>query len=111
MVELYPWHSTKVNAPIAPPQSVLDQFLWGPLAEIDLDTVFAFGKDWVYAARRLGLEETHVWGPNAFRTSARQGAVFRLPCQHQRLVVLWQSGYAGPPGGDDVQRLRELLAA
>jgi hypothetical protein len=109
MVELYPWHSKKVNATIAPPRAVLDEFVWGPLAEVNVDTVFAFGKPWVQVAKRLGLEETHVWDRDAFCSPAREGAAFLLPSQRQRLVVLWQSGYAGPPGDADVQRLRDLL--
>lgn len=109
MVELYPWHSKKVNAKIAPPQGVLEQFVWAPIAELDVDTVFAFGKPWLDVARRLGLVATQRFGPTAFLSPARDGAVFALASGHQLLVVLWQSGYAGPPGASDVKRLRELL--
>jgi hypothetical protein len=111
MIELYPWHSRRVNAKIAPPASVLDEFVWAPLGELDVNTVFAFGKPWLEVANRLGLETTQQWGPTAFGSSARDGAVFSLPSGHQRLVVLWQSGYAGPPGNADVERLIELLDA
>jgi len=109
MVELYPWHSRRVNAKISPPASVLHEFVWAPLGEVDVDTVFAFGKPWLEVANRLGLEATRHWGPTAFRSPAREGAVFALPSGHQRLVVLWQAGYAGPPGDADVDRLIELL--
>jgi hypothetical protein len=33
---------------------------------------------------------------------------FALP-SGQELAVVWQSGYAGPPGAADTERLRELL--
>jgi len=108
MVELYPWHSRKVNAKIAPARSVIEQFVWAPIAELDVDTVFAFGKPWLDVAHRLGLVATQHFG-TAFSTPARDGAVFALASGHQRLVVLWQSGYAGPPADTDVQRLHELL--
>jgi hypothetical protein len=111
MIELYPWHSKRANAKIAPPSSVLDEFVWAPLGELDVTTVFAFGKPWLELAKRLGLQTTQNWGPTPFGSPARDGTVFSLPSGHQRLVVLWQSGYAGPPGKADVKRLIELLNA
>ena len=92
MVELYPWHSKKVNAKIAPPRRVLEQFVWAPIAELEVDTVFAFGKPWLDVADGLGLRETRRFGPTAFSSPARDGAVFALASGHQRLVVLWQAG-------------------
>jgi hypothetical protein len=69
---------------------------------------------WLGACQRLGLPELSRWGhggqdfgsPVASRTVVE----FELPSD-QRVIVLWQSGYAGPPGPDDAQRLRERLGA
>lgn len=109
MLELYPWHSTKVTARIKPPSGTLKEFLWDPLAEVDVDTIWAFGRDCARAASDLGLTTISQWGGEYFTTSARAAVAFRLP-SGQRLVVVWQLGYAGPPGQDDVRRLRALLA-
>lgn len=109
MLELYPWHSPKVTGLIRPPPAVLEEFIWAPLAELDIQTVFAFGAGWVRAAFALGLTAGDRWPPGTFHKEMRQGVVFPLINGRQRLVVLWQSGYAGPPGAPDAERLRELL--
>lgn len=108
-LELYPFHSKRVTAPIQPPRDVLDRFLLDPLAEIDTEFVFAFGKPWHAAAETLGLGSGQpvraMWS-----TPSRQAQTYRLP-SGQRLIVLTQDGYAGPPGEADTQALRnELLA-
>jgi len=41
--ELYPWHSDAVTAPMIPPSSIIDRFIWKPCQEIDTQAVFAFG--------------------------------------------------------------------
>jgi hypothetical protein len=107
-LELYPWHSTRVTAPIRPPSEVLSEFLWDPLAEVDLDTIWAFGKHWLTVATDLALVESDRWDGNHFSTPARAAVAFVLP-SGQRLVVVWQLGYAGPPGDEDVRRLQALL--
>lgn len=107
-MELYPWHSTKVTGRIRPPSKVLAQFLWDPLAEVEVETIWAFGSHFLRAAQDLGLAELSRWGGDQFSTPARAAAEFRLP-SGQRLVVVWQLGYAGPPGDADVQRLKALL--
>jgi len=113
-LELYPWHSTRVTAPIVPPKDIVEEFVWQPLAEIPVDFVFAFGKPWLGACQALGLPERGRWGRGGenygSRVASRTVVVFELP-SGQRVIVLWQSGYAGPPALDDVQRLRERLVA
>jgi hypothetical protein len=52
-IELYPWHSTRVTAPITPPLDILHEFVWEPLAHLGLDIVFAFGRPWVDVCERL----------------------------------------------------------
>jgi hypothetical protein len=111
-LELYPWHSRRVTAPIVTPTDIIEKFIWQPLAEIPVDFVFAFGKPWLGACQRLDLPELSRWGHGGqdfgSPVASRTVVVFKLS-SGQRVIVLWQSGYAGPPALDDVQRLRERL--
>jgi hypothetical protein len=105
--EMFPWHSDRVTAPICPDPSVIDRFIWKPLAEIGIDDVFAFGAPWSQLARELGLtsDEEKI----ALTVKSRRVETFRLP-SGQRLIISWQPGYSGPPGPSDVRALREALA-
>jgi hypothetical protein len=96
MIELYPWHSKRVNAKIAPHASVLLEFVSAPLGELDVSTVLAFGKPWLEVATRLGLETTQQWGPKVLGSSARDGAVFALPSEHQRSSCSGNQGTRTP---------------
>jgi hypothetical protein len=111
-LELYPWHSKRVTAAIAPPIDIVEQFIWEPLAEISIELVFAFGKPWLRACQELGLPERGRWGRGGKNygstVSSRTVVEFELPSS-QSVIVLWQSGYAGPPALDDTRRLRRLL--
>lgn len=106
--ELYPWHSDKVTAEIHVDPQVIEKFIWEPLAEIDTDTVFAFGKDWAAVALDLGLAETRA--AVRFAVPSRRLRTFELR-SGQRLAIVWQPGYSGPPGENDVEALREALRA
>jgi hypothetical protein len=108
LLELYPWHSRRVTAPIEPPAAVLDEFIWEPLRELDVQVVFAFGAPWRAAAKTLGLTTNRHFEPGYFASPGRQAVTFTLPSE-QELVVVWQPGYAGPPGLEDTSRLRGLL--
>jgi hypothetical protein len=113
-LELYPWHSKRVTARILPPRDIVEEFAWQPLAEIPVDLVFAFGKPWLGACRALGLPELNRLGHGGrdFGSSvaSRAAVVFELPSR-QKVLVLWQSGYAGPPALEDAQRLRQFVGA
>jgi anti-anti-sigma factor len=55
-VELYPWHSTAVTAPMRPDPGVVREFVWQPVRELGAP-VFAFGKPWFgLLADGLGLQ-------------------------------------------------------
>lgn len=108
-VELYPWHSRRVTGSMPPPSSVLQEWIWEPLADIDVQHLFAFGKPWLHAAEKIGLgtgRELKV----QWATPSRRAVVFPLP-SGQDLVVAHQAGYAGPPGAQDAARLRMALRA
>ena len=110
--ELYPWHSTRVTGVMAPPADIIDTFVWQPLAEIQVDFVFAFGRPWLRICEDLGLHEYARWGKGGADlgspVASRTAAAFRLP-SGQTVVVVWQMGYAGPPAREDALRLRERL--
>jgi len=110
ILELYPWHSTQVTAPIVPCGPIVEKFIWRPLADLSAELIFAFGKPWLGVCKLLGLRELRRWDPGGddFIVASRAGVLFELP-SHQRVVIVWQSGYAGPPGPDDTERLRRLL--
>lgn len=111
-MELYPWHSTRVTAKMAPPGDVIEHFVWKPLAEMSAEFFFAFGKPWMGVCQALGLTEIGRWGRAGddlgSAVASRSVVAFALP-SGQWVVVCWQSGYAGPPGRDDALRLRERL--
>jgi len=111
-VEMYPWHSKNVTATMRPPAGVLKEFVWRPLAEVSLPFFFAFGADWARMCEQLGLEPENRWGAGGkdFGSPVKSRTVitYRLSAE-QRVVVSWQQGYAGPPGAEDVTRLRAVL--
>lgn len=104
--EMYPWHSDAVTAVIAPDRGTIDEFVWSPIADLDVEYVFAFGAPWGRLADRLRLTERVV--SFALNVPSRRVRVFRLN-SGQHLVVCWQPGYNGPPGEPDVAALRRCL--
>lgn len=107
VVELFPWHSKRVTAAMRPPLDALREWVWEPLAEIDVEHVFAFGTPWLAAAEGVGLgagRELEV----AWYTPSHHVVVFDLP-GGQQLAVGHQGGYPGPPGTADTERLRTAL--
>lgn len=108
-MELYPFHSKRVTAAIRPPVEMLQRFVFGPISELNVEVIFAFGKPWLNTAESLGLGS----GRNLqvkWSTPSRQARSFSL-VSGQRLVVLTQTGYAGPPGAEDTEKLRTVLSA
>lgn len=111
-LELYPWHSARVTAPIRPPAEIIETFVWQPLADIQVELAFAFGKPWLGVCDALGLLEVGRWGRGGVDlgspVASRAAVAFALP-SGQWVVVSWQSGYAGPPSSADALRLRERI--
>lgn len=111
--ELYPWHSTRVTGAIRPPSDVIHDFVWAPIFDLGARLVFAFGRPWVRVCEALGLAPAKHWaaGDPGFPTRVRSRVIqtYHLP-DGGRVVVCWQSGYAGPPGREDTLLLRDLLS-
>jgi hypothetical protein len=49
--ELYPWHSTRVPAPIRPDPGVIREFVFAPIEELGVPPIFAFGAPETLALR------------------------------------------------------------
>jgi excisionase family DNA binding protein len=112
-LELYPWHSTRLTAPIRPSPEIIETFVWEPVADMQqVEFVFAFGKPWLGVCEALGLREVGRWGHGGVDlgspVASRAVVAFALP-SGQWVVVSWQSGYAGPPGREDALRIRDRL--
>jgi len=105
-IELFPWHSVGLTAPIRPDVRLVETFVWGPLREIESPVVFAFGKDWVAVARMLGLREISV--SVDFSVAMRRLNSFELPTG-QRLAVVWQTSFLSVPSSYDVEAVRDAL--
>ncbi len=105
-LELYPWHSTAVTGRMAAPSDVLERFVWQPLREIDVPFIYAFGKPWFDAAADLDLPSRTL--DVAWDVESREETMYDLP-SGQRLIVIAQRGYAGPPKLEDAVKLREVL--
>ncbi|MGN9811523.1 anti-phage DNA glycosylase Brig1 [Micromonospora sp. BQ11] len=110
--ESYPWHSTSFRGRFQPPREAIEQFVWQPIAELPVRDVFAFGRSWHVLAKRLELTEMGAFdaGGPGYGSSAvgRKVRTHALP-SGQRLVVVWQPGYAGPPSAEETDLLRDAL--
>ncbi|MEV4201609.1 anti-phage DNA glycosylase Brig1 [Micromonospora globbae] len=110
--ESYPWHSTRFRGRFSPPPDVIDQFIWQPIAELPVRDVFAFGRSWHTIAESLPLDDAGGFdaGSSMYRSTAagRKVRVHTLP-SGQRLIVVWQPGYAGPPSAEETALLRDAL--
>lgn len=107
IIELYPFHSKSITAAITPPPDLLTRFILNPISELETPFVFAFGLPWLKAATRLGLGDGHQL-PVSWATASRSATTFPLT-PNQRLVVITQRGYAGPPGATDTEALSAAL--
>jgi len=110
-MELYPWHSQRLaSSALRPPTDVIDAFIWGPIAEVDVPVVFAFGKPWDSVAKRLGLPVLAHYGPTDLGAADMNWnvVVYSLASQ-QRLIVNWQRGNSTPPGAARLTTFRQAV--
>lgn len=105
--ELYPYHSSGVTAAMSPPSDAIREFVLDPIAELNTQHVFAFGKPWFGVANRIGLPAGHELTVS-WATPSREARVYALP-SGQDLIVMAQNGYAGPPGAADTEALAKSL--
>jgi hypothetical protein len=115
-LELYPWHSASVTAPMQPPSELIEQYVWAAVSEIDVPVVFALGAPWFKNVEALGLPQVALFGKGGvpFVEPVNEAAnwrvgVYELP-SGQHVVVNSQSGNGQPPGPDRTPILQATLA-
>lgn len=111
--ELYPWHSTRVTAPMRPDPGVIREFVFAPIEELGAPPIFAFGAPWfsmledhlrLPVITRLGIGGR----PYPTRVRDRAAIVFSLP-SGAVVIAVKQRGYVGPPSASETLVLREAL--
>jgi len=112
--DLYPWHSERVTAAFKPDPAIIQDFIWEPIQELGGPPVFAFGKAWLDLLPKLGLEVVDRLGKGGrdygSRVPSRSVLLLRGPTGGL-VVAEKHSGSAGPPAADEVERLKEEVAA
>jgi hypothetical protein len=113
-LELYPWHSTRVTGAIRPDPSIVREFIWDPIEELEDPLVFAFGAPWFPILEgKLGLEVIRRLGREGrrypTRVASRTVMVMRSP-GGALVVAEKHEGAAGPPSAEEVCLLKEELA-
>ncbi|WP_165475270.1 hypothetical protein [Nitrobacter sp. Nb-311A] len=109
--EMFPFHSKNLKHAITPPSDIIEAFVWSPLKEMETDTIFAFGRDWVSVCDKLLGQPLACFGRNALFLGDETNGNWQVriyPLEHKRVVVSWQNGYAGPPSRN-VEELRRVL--
>ena len=115
--ELFPWHSPAKTAHMQIPPDLIHRYVWGPIQEVNVTEVFAFGADWFAICQQLGLERIAMFGHGGEPISGLEEnrakwrlGVYRLP-SGQRVVASAQSGNSTPPGPSRLAIMRELVAS
>ncbi|MGH2660720.1 MAG: anti-phage DNA glycosylase Brig1, partial [Actinomycetota bacterium] len=111
-VELYPWHSTSLTAPIRPPVEIVHEFVLEPIAELGEATVFAFGAAWFSLLPAVGVEVVARLGaggrPYGSRVPSRAVLIGRTP-ERSLVVAEKHTGSASPPSRREVELLRDAV--
>nr|WP_199303581.1 MULTISPECIES: hypothetical protein [unclassified Synechocystis] len=112
--ELYPWHSSALTSALNCPPSIIDLYVFQPLAEVQTRHIFAFGKPWDKVFQGLGLTEVRRYGDGfqplpGVSTPGWTVVIFRSALMTVPIIVSWQQGYAGPPGKPRLQALRAII--
>jgi hypothetical protein len=114
-MELYPWHSNSLSAGLSCPVDIVQRYVLQPLSELDVQSVFAFGRPWHHVASGAGWQEICRYGENGKHFPGPSVAgwnvvLYRAEPIKVPLVVSWQKGYAGPPGRNRLETLRAILS-
>jgi len=112
-LDLYPWHSTKVTAPIRVEPSIVKEFIWDPIADLNAP-VFAFGAPWLKLleedhkltiVKRFGLRGDGYGS----RVASRCVLVLEAP-GGVTVIAEKHNGSAGPPNREETLRLRDAVS-
>lgn len=107
--ELYPWHSKKVTAAMAPDPQTIERFILEPIAESGAGFIFGFGSPWFRILEELGCEEICRLGEggDAYATSVKSRIVRVFEgTGGAKVVIEKHMGGAGPPSVSETELLR-----
>ncbi len=110
-MELFPWHSKIVTAPMVVPTDIVDEFVFVPLAALRTPIVFAFGAPWFHIAAQCGFRKVKTLGEHA---PAHDGApanrrILVARRDNLTLVLEKRSGTPGPPRAASVPAMRAAI--
>jgi hypothetical protein len=115
--DLYPWHSKSwnfIDVRHAEVQNLIETYVAQPIAALDSDWTFAFGKPWFDVLPAIGFDKVVEIG-GATRdlwdnqTPSRVVGVFASRTSGCRVIAMRHSGSAGPPKQSEVASLRRYL--
>ena len=115
--DLYPWHSkswSSIDVRKADVLNLIDTYVAQPIAALESDWVFAFGKPWFDVLPVIGFDKVvEIGGTGAElwdnQTPSRIVGVFSSRKSGCRVIAMRHSGSAGPPKQSEVASLRKLL--
>jgi hypothetical protein len=115
--DLYPWHSkswSSIDVRAADVQKLIDMYVAQPIAALNSDWVFAFGKAWFDVLPAIGFEKVVEIGGTCAdhwenQTPSRKVAVFENSVTECQIIGMRHSGSAGPPKRSEVASLRDHL--
>ena len=115
--DLYPWHSkswSSIDVRQVHVQNLIDTYVAQPIAALDSDWIFAFGKSWFDVLPAIGFDKVVEIGGTGTdfwenQTPSRKVGVFASHTNESRVIAMRHSGSAGPPKQSEVTSLRKLL--
>lgn len=115
--DLYPWHSkswSSIDVRHVEVQNLIDTYVAQPIAALNSDWTFAFGKPWFDVLPAIGFDKVAQIGGTGIdlwdnQTPSRVVGVFESANSECRVIAMRHSGSAGPPKQSEVASLRELL--
>lgn len=108
-MELYPWHSGRLDGGVNTPADLARRFIFEPIAGLEVQYVFSFSRPWLAVAQRLGLKRLRyeVLSHNSAGNVLSTVSVFELGGGQQLVASTNANGF--PLSGADFGRLQEIL--
>ena len=107
-MELYPWHSERLDGGINTPANLAQRFVFEPIAGLEVRYVFSFSKPWLGVAQRLRLKQLRyeVLSHNSVGSVLSTVSVFELVGGQQLVASTNANGF--PLAGHDFDCLQEM---
>jgi hypothetical protein len=95
-------------------RDLIDKYVAQPIAALDSNWTFAFGKPWFDVLPVIGFDKVVEIGGTGIdlwenQTPSRMVGVFESRTSGCRVIAMRHSGSAGPPKQSEVASLRNLL--